>query len=875
MQFLTRTIIAALFLVGIAAAQPAGSSPLLDELLGPGPVQQRSEAEWEKAFGQLLDSLMPGMSADAIPDREQPQLTLERICHRAGQPGADAERAGLCRAMLARLKSDTPKDARVWLLRKIEPLGREESAEPLALLLSDPDVDIRELARRALINNPTEAALNFLRQRLAGPAGEQPPTLIALIQALAARKDVGSIPSFIKLSKSPDDGVALASIRALGNFATNEALDALGMTARQAEGVRGEVATLAAIRCAENFIAAGKPDTVEPLLVQISQQKLGPAVHRAVRGALVRARGAQGLSLLLELLNSDDRDDRRAAADLARQTTFDALIKPLCDDIAKLPPESQALLLNALAARGAAQVRPFAVASLQSTNADVAAAAVRALRDVGDAACVLPLAELAAKSSTQRLGVRDTLARMRGATIDEEIVRLIPTAPAAARAELIRSTAARHHKAAVPLLLQQAGEGEIDVRVAALDALANLADARDAARVLPLALSAADETLAKSAEDAVVTISLRNADKNARAMPLIDQLHHTTPTGMLALLRMLGRLEGPQALQVLQVGRENGDAAIADASIRALAGWSSVEVLDDLADVVLKSTDEAQRMIALRGYVRLVRLPSSRTPAETLALLKRVTPATESVDSRKLMLSALAEVPTAAALSLITDWLGNKALSEEGTLAALSVVRGIAAADGDSARATLAQLSKLEVSGETHKKVEEAAAWLDKMNGYCAAWLVSPVYEEKGRDRAALFDSELAPERGEKVEWKPLAITDAANPWMFDFTHIDGGQNRCIYVKTAVWSENDQPARVELGSDDGGKVWLNGQMVFSKNVVRPVQQAEDRFDVSLKAGWNTLLLKIPQGAGGWGFILGLKRPDGGNLTGLKFEAKSE
>src|SRR4029434_1105270 len=100
----------------------------------------------------------PGMSADKLEDREKPQQTLERICHRAGRPDAEAERAALCAAIAQRLGTSPPKPARVWMLRKIEPLGKEECVKALVACLADEDTAVRDAARRARQNNPSHAA---------------------------------------------------------------------------------------------------------------------------------------------------------------------------------------------------------------------------------------------------------------------------------------------------------------------------------------------------------------------------------------------------------------------------------------------------------------------------------------------------------------------------------------------------------------------------------------------------------------------------------------------------------------------------------------------------------------------------------------------
>ena len=66
-------------------------------------------------------------------------------------------------------------------------------------------------------------------------------------------------------------------------------------------------------------------------------------------------------------------------------------------------------------------------------------------------------------------------------------------------------------------------------------------------------------------------------------------------------------------------------------------------------------------------------------------------------------------------------------------------------------------------------------------------------------------------------------------------------------------------------------MWVNGQQVLEVNAVRPVKPASDSAKVQLKAGWNTLLMKITQGAGQWGACARLRSADGaGPLAGLKF-----
>jgi CubicO group peptidase (beta-lactamase class C family) len=66
-----------------------------------------------------------------------------------------------------------------------------------------------------------------------------------------------------------------------------------------------------------------------------------------------------------------------------------------------------------------------------------------------------------------------------------------------------------------------------------------------------------------------------------------------------------------------------------------------------------------------------------------------------------------------------------------------------------------------------------------------------------------------------------------------------------------------KPGRTHLGvgSDDGVRIWLNGELVHENLVNRGVNKDQDRVAVELRKGDNTILVKIEQGHGGWGFAL--------------------
>lgn len=80
------------------------------------------------------------------------------------------------------------------------------------------------------------------------------------------------------------------------------------------------------------------------------------------------------------------------------------------------------------------------------------------------------------------------------------------------------------------------------------------------------------------------------------------------------------------------------------------------------------------------------------------------------------------------------------------------------------------------------------------------------------------------------------------------------------YGLTYLYSPEDREVTLLLGSDDGVKLWVNNELVHTNPAYRGAYPDQDRVKVKLRAGWNKILVKVLQGAGGWGFYLRIPDP---------------
>ncbi|MCL1921370.1 MAG: hypothetical protein FWG50_09900 [Kiritimatiellaeota bacterium] len=142
--------------------------------------------------------------------------------------------------------------------------------------------------------------------------------------------------------------------------------------------------------------------------------------------------------------------------------------------------------------------------------------------------------------------------------------------------------------------------------------------------------------------------------------------------------------------------------------------------------------------------------------------------------------------------------------------------------------------------------------------------LIGPFANELGNKG---FDVAYPPEKGVDLNAEYDGVGGKRVRWQRKDTFRDGVANDlrifdvndfvCAYVYREITSPVDQQVMSEMGSDDTLTVWVNGEKIFAKNVLRSCKPGEEKIMLPLKAGKNQLLLKICQGDQGWGFAFGL------------------
>ena len=774
---------------------------------------------------------------------------------------------------LARLKSNAAIYDKTRACQQLALVGSARAVPVLAGLLGHERLG--DYARIALEPIESPDVDEAFRKAIGTLKGRQ---LAGVVNSIGVRRDVKAVGALTRLVADPGRGAASQALAALGRIASDEALKPIERVLATGPPELLAAAGDAALAAAERLRGQKKTAAAVALYAAIGKAPVARHIKAAAAYHAIVARGPAGAPQLVAHLRGKDAAMRRVALRAARAMGGAEVAAALAAELPKSPPPVQVALIELLAERGGPGVQKPIVQAATGDNAAVRAAAIAALGKIGDAAAVGVLAKAHACGAKAEQHVATASLRViRGKGVDEAIVKVMSQAQDTQCVALMEIIVARQYRPASKALLGKLRNSTMvaDVSIAAFKALGALAGPADLPGIIKALDEKYDASVTPHAEKAIALVARRIADPGARADAVLAALAKAKKTPIrCSLLGALGGIGGAKAHQAVAKAAGDDDPRIRDSAIRALAVWPDAQAAPTLLKLVKTTDNKTHRVLALRGYVRLLALDAGRDPqaavrkyAEAMALAQRP-------DAKKLVLSGLAGVPHSDALMVVLPCLDDAAIRDEAALAAVSIAQATMGADRTQARAAMVKLLAASrgkpIAAQARRIIRQIDAFADAIT----AWRVAGPYMKAGLKYDRLFDVRFAPETpaAKGVTWRALpAGTDPKRPRILDLRKAIGGDQRVAYVLTWVHSAAAQPARLELGSDDGVKAWLNGKLVHANNVARAAIPYTDKAPVTLKAGWNPLLLKITQNQIPWEFCARICRPDGKPLTGIRID----
>ncbi len=761
---------------------------------------------------------------------------------------------------LIALAADATLEGKRFVARQLAVVGTGACVPAMAEWLVNPETV--NIALRVLETVPDESAARAIREAVPLLEGR---AKVGAINSLARRGDVQAVPMLVDLMDAEDQSVAVAAITALGEVGGGEACEALMRARPTASGARRVALSEACLRCAERWAAVAETAKAVDLYELLMDDSEPGFVRAAALKGLVDAQPEQALTRVMNAVDSGDPKLVRIAIGYARELPGDNVTAQLAQMVAGAPPETAVQVLDALAARGDASAAPQITAVLDSTVQEVREAAMEAVGKLGDVNAVAKLAVAAADHSEPVFRVaRTSLATMPGEAVDTTLLEIARDASldADVREEALTALGARRAFQATGAVLTLAGEGDIKVRVAALRALRTLADGDELPALLDLLARTEEKSLRADAETTVAEVASRIEPQEARDDVLLERLKAAEDAAAKAgILGILGALKTEDAFAEMRAALDSDEPLVRMTAIEQLGAWPSAQAVEVLWQAVENGPTPEDREAAFDAYLKALRNASMPQPALLAAYGKSLDKADEP-DEKTMILSGLSQLAGLDALRMAQGMLDDEGVAAEAGAAVLRIAQFTSGAYPEEARSALQAF--LGSGDETLRKTAEMVSEIiNRYDGYLTAWEVSGPYFEAGKTAELLFDQAFPPEHGAADDWRMMPMAhDPNQPWLIALGQVLGGQECVAYLRTALHSSTARETTLELGTNDGVKVWLNGELIHALNVGRPLTPGEDKLTLPLKEGGNTLMLAVYQHGGDWAAVARLVDAEG-------------
>jgi HEAT repeat protein len=605
-------------------------------------------------------------------------LAIDRLIN---QTAACPElRAGIEREMVKLLESDATLAAKQEVCRRLWIIGTDASVPALARLLAGPDAHAAQAACYALSRRRWPAAAQALRDALGQARGGG---LVAVVNLLGDRRDPQCAGALATLAGGSDDAAADAAIAALGKIATPEAIRALAALHAKRRDGRRTAAAHALLQAGQELAARGKPADARMMWAQLASPSEPAQVRRGALLGQVRTGGGTAAPLVLAALAGNDEALVTAAIASIPEIRGKNLGACFAAQLPKLSVARAELLIEALASRGDRSALPAIARAAGRPEPAVRAAALRALGLLGDASTVPQLIDACQSGAADQAKLAAAALRLlQGRGVDGAIVRGLESSSPAVRATLIDVLADRGDSACVPALLVEAASDQAQVRRAALRGLARIGGAQELSPLVRLLAGFKDDGDLAEAERAASRIVSRAAGSSGCGDMLRESLR-TAPSAPVrcSLLRILATIAGRESFEAVAAALADGDPAVRDTAVRVLAQWPDRRAEGVLLRLVKSSPDQAERVLALRGYLRLWDLAADRPARERAQRLAAVMIYARRAEEKRLLVSSLSRVVDRAALDAISAWRDDADVRGEVALAAVSLARQLPAAD--------------------------------------------------------------------------------------------------------------------------------------------------------------------------------------------------
>jgi HEAT repeat protein len=595
-------------------------------------------------------------------DDTKARFALNGLVTYASSPRLEPQRKMLLKTLAKALERERSKDVQTFLISQIQLAGNGESVKTLRKYLKDER--LCEPATRALVSIGTPDAETAFLKALGSARGTNKVALIGALGQLRSRKATKKLMAY---ARSEDRGVRQAALYALANTSDPLAINILNTSFLRASLFERTQAPSLYLRYLRRLSESGTSAKIQAVRVLRSFIKdyataRESQVSCAALSVLFGVIGKNALGDILNGLDSDQRDIRGRALELANRLEDREVTVALMEKASGTSPEVQAEIITALGLRGDRTALPLVMEKLSSEEKTIRLAAIPASARLGGEEVISSLfAALESEDNEEIAAAEQALLGFSKGQVVPRAASLLGQAGALTQAALVRILAERAATEHVDLVFAKAESDDEMVRLSALAALEPLAGEKDLPRLIARLLKTDARREITLIQRAIVAASNLIADPEARADLVLEARRGAPAEKRAALTACLPKIGGKTALQELILETQNTDQKVQTAAVYALSQWPDFAAAGPLLNLC-RTTDSRKFLnLALRGFIRLVDA-AELSPEGKFDLLNDALSLPSEPAEKKLVLAGLSNLKTMDSLRLAASYLDDQDL---------------------------------------------------------------------------------------------------------------------------------------------------------------------------------------------------------------------
>ncbi len=555
---------------------------------------------------------------------------------------------------------DATQAGKAVACRFLQQIGSAKCIGAMSGLLGDEILS--DYARLVLERLKSAAADKAMRDAL-----EQAPDIakVGILASLGERRDVKSLNAAAKLANSDNPAVAEAAIRTIGKIGGREAARCLSSMNPAKELV--PVQMQAMVACVRSLSGRAAVSLCEKVLAGPSD----PCRTAALR-ELTNADAAKASDLIVAAIKGNDLKLRRGALGIVADTKGPRMTRTMVDLLDVLGTDRKVEMIVALGARADTKALGSITAYLESKDAVIRNAAIKAAGKLGDAGVVKFLLH-AAGSPESEAAVTKAIAGMKGDGIDAVLVESLEYRNL--RQAAIRACIAHGCTEAIGDLLKLVKDRDADVRRDAWAGLAALADADDMDSIMKAVIEIRDAKDLVFAEGAIKEVFSRSQDRGKCFQAIAGHYEAATETLKYVIIDLGAVIGDSTALELERNALASRKKKLYIRALRALAKWPNKSAAEDLLTQAKSASEMVDRIVALRGYIRIAAMDSAGlSAAERIKMLKTAMGIVQRNNEMRLIVSALQQAKSLESLDMLKKHMDDPALKAEAQMSAANLI---------------------------------------------------------------------------------------------------------------------------------------------------------------------------------------------------------